>query len=66
MAYIVYNDNTLGYTGNFRKPFCSMIVLRVDYMAGGDPLTIGKVVLVNTDKARLATKEDFERFKVIV
>lgn len=67
-AYLVHNENTLGYTDMYEegKPFCIMIVIAVDYTRGGEPTTIDRTVLVNTANARIATKEDFEHFKVIV
>lgn len=64
--YIVKDENTLGYTiGMIRenKPV-SMVVMRVDVEAGGDPLLIDRTTCaVNY---REATKEDEERFKVIL
>ena len=67
-TYLVHNNNTLGYSENYapEKSSCSMIVMAVDYMAGGEPTTIDRQVSVNTANARIATKEDFARFKVIV
>ena len=64
--YIVKDENTLGYTiGTIRenKPV-TMVVMRVDVEAGGDPLLIDRTTCaVNY---REATKEDEERFQVIL
>ena len=67
-VYIVHNENTLGYSHNYSpdKVACTMVVMAIDYMRGGEPTTIDRMVSVSTANARLATKKDFERFGVIV
>ena len=66
-TFLVLDENTLGYSENYSpdKSFCSMIVMRADCLRGGDPTTMDRSVLVNIAKARIATKEDFEHFKVL-
>ena len=62
--YIVKDENTLGYTiGTVRenKPV-TMVVMRVDVEAGGDPLQIDRTTLAFN--YREATKDDEEWFKV--
>lgn len=67
-TYLIHNENTLGYSDDYEegKQFCVMVVMAVDYMRGGEPTTIDRVVLVNTANARVATKEDFEHFNTII
>lgn len=64
--YIVKDENTLGLmVGQPHKSGCvRMNVMAVDYMKGGDPLLINHQVLAFN--YREATKEDEERFKVIL
>lgn len=68
-TYFVLNDNTFGYpvadqsTG---KRFFGLVVMAVDVRKGGDPTLIDRVTLCDSQKAREATKEDCERFKVEV
>ena len=66
---IVYNENTFGYTEeelNPAKAFCKMWILSVQSIKGGEPLLLGNCILANTEKVRLATKQDFEDYKISI
>lgn len=64
MEYIVANENKFGYIVVQGSLGASMVVMAVDYMAGGDPLLIGHRTYVPNDQIREATQSDKDKFNV--
>lgn len=63
--HIVHKEREFGYpVGTHRKKFFEMVVLSVDVLKGGDPLLINQTIIVNRSDVRLATRKDYERFKI--
>lgn len=66
-TFIVLNENTFGYTeGGTQSPFCRMYVMSVDYLHGGDPMNLDKIIIARKEKCRIATTNDFEHFRISV
>lgn len=66
-TFIILKEGTFGYTRDFLdKPFLRMNIMAVDVLKGGDPLLLDKQVLCSPGDCRIATVEDFERFRVSV
>ena len=68
MDYIVYEERYFCFpVGEWRgRVFFPAVVMAVDVDKGGDPTLIDRDILVEAAKAREATKEDCERFKIKV
>ena len=63
--YFVLNDCLFGYPLDLdRGRFFRLVVMAVDVTKGGDPTLIDRTVLADGNKARVATKSDYERFRV--
>lgn len=69
LNYIVANENKLGYiigTPSEDSTGARIAVIAVDYLAGGDPLLIGRSTFALKKDIRPATQEDGQRFNVAV
>lgn len=66
--YIVYEERYFCLPiGEWRgRVFFPAVVMRADIEKGGDPTIIDRDILVEAKKAREATSEDCERFKIKV
>lgn len=65
VTFYVFKEHTLGYVEeDTNKKFLRLWILAVDYMKGGEPSLLGEEVLVAKQNLRLATLDDFTRFRV--
>lgn len=67
--YVIANENKLGYiigTTSEDSAGARIAVIAVDYLAGGDPLLIGRSTFALKKDIRPATQEDGQRFNVAV
>ncbi len=65
--HVVYKDHTFGYILSMTaRGAGTMVVMAVDYMAGGDPLLIDKTLAVLEQDLRSAEEKDYEHFRVRV
>ncbi len=63
--YVVYKGHTFGYLLSMSGGGSgTMVVMAVDYMAGGDPLLIDRTTSVLEKDLRPAEDGDYERFRV--
>lgn len=61
-TYFVKNENTLGYVYPAQPEFFNIIAGKPQI--GGDNWVDGFVAIGESDKLRVATKEDFDHFRV--
>lgn len=63
--HVVYKEHTFGYILSMsEKGSGTMVVMAVDYMAGGDPLLIDRTISVRKQDLRPAEEKDYEHFRV--
>lgn len=61
-AYFVKNENTLGFVYSEQPEFFNILAGKPQI--GGDDWMDGFVVISKSDNLRVATKEDFDHFRV--
>lgn len=65
VTFYVFKEHTFGYVeGDTNKKILRLWILAVDYMKGGEPSLLGNVTLAAKEDLRLATLDDFTRFRV--
>ena len=66
---VVHKERTFGYCHSLPSPIRNVIrlsVLAVQVLKGGDPFHLNHDIIVDGKNLRLATRKDFDEFKISV